>query len=154
MKYFLALAICCSVILTSCDNTGAVPAVTSGNSAQTEQEVRNLLKEWITAITQQDTATLNRLAADEHVFTGFDGSTMTKRDNIESLSNPMFHIGSIQTEDVKVQTYGDAAVITGKAILKMTEESGSSESRTRFTQTWIRRNGAWQLVAEHTSQLP
>jgi ketosteroid isomerase-like protein len=166
VKYTFILGLCCSVIFASCDNTGTVPAAEQNTEtttfggkqtqtpAQAEQEIRDRLDEWIKAIMQQDKAALNRLAADEHIYTGFDGSTFTKAANIESLTNPMFHIGTIETEDVKVQTHGDAAVITGRANLKMTAESGSSESATRFTQTWIRRNGVWQLAAEHTSQVP
>ena len=167
MKNSFILALCFSAVFASCDNTGTVPAAQQENqnttlgsrsetqtTAQAEQEIRDRLDEWIKAIMQQDKATLNRLAADEHIYTGFDGSTFTKAANIESLTNPMFHIGIIETEDVKVIAHGDAAVITGRANLKMTAESGSSESATRFTQTWIRRNGAWQLAAEHTSQVP
>jgi uncharacterized protein (TIGR02246 family) len=162
MKYFFFILIATATIFASCEKNDAsnpenrVGATTAGvqNEAATEQEVRNKLDEWIKAIMQQDRAALNRLATDDHMYTGFDGSTFSKAANIESLTNPMFHIGTIETEDVKVKTYDNAAIVTGKALLKMTAESGSSESATRFTQTWVRRNGEWQLAAEHTSQIP
>ncbi|MES2764277.1 MAG: nuclear transport factor 2 family protein [Bacteroidota bacterium] len=156
MKILSAFFCVMVLLLTSCEQKtyNTTSEGSSQNASQQEQEIKNLLNEWTTAITQQDAEALNRLAADEHFFTGFDGTMLTKQDNIASLTNPMFHIGAIETQDVKVHTYADAAVITGKANLTMTAESGSSKSSTRFTQTWIRNNGVWQLVAEHTSNLP
>ncbi|HYF02442.1 MAG TPA: nuclear transport factor 2 family protein [Patescibacteria group bacterium] len=162
MKHISILFFTALVFLSACDNNNTgqpdnkVGTTTAGvqNKASTEQELHGKLDEWIRAIVTQDRVKLNTLASDDHLYTGFDGSTFTKSSNIESLTNPMFRIEKIETEDVKVRIYGNTGVVTGIAKLKMSAESGASTSDTRFTQTWVQQQNDWKLVSEHTSQIP
>jgi hypothetical protein len=58
-------------------------------------------------------------------------------------------------EDVRVRFYGDTAIVTGRLVTKakvgVQEIAGFTS---RFTDTWVRRQGRWQVVARHYSRVP
>jgi len=58
-----------------------------------------------------------------------------------------------RNRDSKVRVYGDAAVVTG-----ITRVEGKSEGKPyaldfQFTDTYIRKDGRWVIVASHASRL-
>jgi hypothetical protein len=59
-----------------------------------------------------------------------------------------------RNHDQTVRLYGDAAVVTG--ITSVRGQSGADKFQADFTytDTWIRRDGRWVMVATHASRLP
>jgi ketosteroid isomerase-like protein len=55
--------------------------------------------------------------------------------------------------EMKVRVYGDAAVVTGRDIIKETHEGKEISRQERWTDTWVKRAGHWQCVAGHTSEI-
>ena len=56
-------------------------------------------------------------------------------------------VTSGRNEDMKVHAYGNTAVVTGIMHLKGNGKEGAFDRRYRFTDTWLRRNGQWQIIA-------
>jgi ketosteroid isomerase-like protein len=57
-----------------------------------------------------------------------------------------------ETSDVKINVFGDAAVVTGR-LKRVREKQGNDvEDDWRFTKVYLRRDGKWQVVAWHGSQ--
>jgi ketosteroid isomerase-like protein len=55
-------------------------------------------------------------------------------------------------EDVKVQVYGDVAIVTGGYKGKGTDSGKPFAEHLRGTDTWVKMpDGKWQLVASHYS---
>jgi ketosteroid isomerase-like protein len=81
---------------------------------------------------------------------------MTGRsDDINDLKTGNFKVDAIDFDDLKVHVYGDAAVVTGKVTLKNCKyRSQDVSGQYRFTDTWARTNGGWQLLASHATMLP
>lgn len=54
----------------------------------------------------------------------------------------------------KVRLYGDTAIITGITTIKGHSGAHAIAGDFQYTDTWVRRGGAWLLAASHASRLP
>src|SRR6185295_8569364 len=81
----------------------------SERDAKVEQELRHLVLSWDEAYVKGDTATLDRLLADEFAFVGGP----KKSDYLSSFKASQLVIQSAVSTDIDVQVYGDSAVLTG-----------------------------------------
>ena len=121
------------------------------------QELKRLEDEWLNAYLRDDKATFDRIVADD--FTGTDESAVmrNKAQEKELLQAPPpggIKV-SLNNEDVRVRMYGETAVVTGRIVQK-TERAGQESFgfQSRFTDTFVRRQGRWQVVARHYSRIP
>ena len=101
--------------------------------------------QWTTALLRRDTRTFDRLLAPGFVYTE-DASIMDRNDVIKSVSGPD-RVEWARNEGMKVHDFGDVQVITGILHLRGKGKQGSFDRRYRFTDTWQRRNGQWQIIA-------
>jgi ketosteroid isomerase-like protein len=103
-----------------------------------------------------DARGLEPLLASTWLLTHSDGRTQDKRDYLDELSRGS-RGGRVNTAitnaDVRVQVYGDAAVITGASVQSGIGADGQPFSgRFRFTRVWVRQEGHWVMVASHSSR--
>jgi len=122
----------------------AVGAQTSADASENERTLTGLENECARAIIGRDTATLQRLLAPELVYTE-DTTVMNRQELIHSIMAD--RVTSGRNEDMKVHAYGNTAVVTGIMHLKGNGKEGAFDRRYRFTDTWLRRNGQWQIIA-------
>jgi ketosteroid isomerase-like protein len=121
-----------------------------------EQEVRRLEDEWLASYLTGDRAAFDRIVADD--FTGTDESAKVRskaqeRELLQPTAGPAGV--TLTNEDVRVRTYGEMAVVTGRIVSKTrTGGNTSINFQSRFTDTFLRRQGRWQVVARHYSRLP
>ncbi len=52
-----------------------------------------------------------------------------------------------EISDLQVRVYGDAAVVTGRALQKGVENSKDYSGENRFTRVYMKQNGHWVSVA-------
>lgn len=121
-----------------------------------EQEVRGLEDEWLGCYLRGDKATFDRIVADD--FTGTDESAKVRNKAQEReliQASPSSIKASLTNEDVQVRIYGDTAIIVGRIVYKA-QPGGQTEIsfQSRFTDTLLKRQGRWQVVARHYSRLP
>ena len=60
---------------------------------------------------------------------------------------------SIKDSDVKVQLYGDSAVLTGRTDIKGKEKSQDISGAYRWLRVYVKRDGRWQVVAEQVTRM-
>jgi ketosteroid isomerase-like protein len=63
------------------------------------------------------------------------------------------HENTDDADDMKVRVYGDEAVVTGRNTTKGQFKGRDISGQYRWTDTWAKRNGRWQCVAEHDSKI-
>jgi ketosteroid isomerase-like protein len=119
-----------------------------------EIQIRQLERAWNQAEAKQEVKEVSSLVADSLVYTDYDGTFMNKSEYMKWVAAPQQKADHLYDEGLKVQVYGDAAVVTG-----IYRESGSNKGkpyviRSRYTDTWIRRGGVWQCVASHSTLIP
>jgi ketosteroid isomerase-like protein len=123
---------------------------------QDEQALRKLEDQWLGSYLRGDKATFDRIVADD--FTGTDESAKvrSKAQERELIQAPPASIKtSLTNQDVRVRVYGDTAIVTGRIVVK-TQLSGQPEIsfQSRFTDTFLKRQERWQVVARHYSRVP
>ena len=112
---------------------------------------------WNTLRLRGDARALETLLANDWLLTHSDGRTQGKTEYLAELARGASG-GRVNTaitnEDVRIQTYGDAAVVTGASVQSGIGADGVPFSgRFRFTRVWVRRDGRWMMVASHSSRV-
>ena len=59
-----------------------------------------------------------------------------------------------RNHDQKVRLYGDTAVVLGITTVKGISGGTPFAADFQYTDTWLRRDGTWKIVASHASRLP
>jgi uncharacterized protein (TIGR02246 family) len=155
----LTLAVA-AVSLTSCAATGekatsssaattAAAAAAASPTENVEQALIKLEREWAEALVKADTATLDRVMADDWSMTTWDGKTQTKAQSIAEIKSGASKFEAASVDNIKVRVFGDAAVVTLTQTEKSQERGKDSSGRYLYTDVWVKRDGKWQAVATH-----
>jgi len=119
----------------------ALSQVWAQTSSAPEQELLKLENNWSEATLKGDATALQRLYADEYLFTDSEGVTWNKPQDIASVSSGDWKASSFKLEDMKVHVYGNAAVVTGHNTLKATFKGKDISGQYRFTDVFVKRAG-------------
>lgn len=111
-----------------------------------EQQVRELEQKLIEAFRHNDTRALERILADDFVFTDPRGASITKDLWLADLASGMFVFESVEIEDVRVRMAGDAALVTGLVTLKARSRAGGYNGQFGVIDVYMKREGRWQLA--------
>jgi hypothetical protein len=127
-------------------NTPALSAV----GENTDQVITSLENQWVAAIVKKDTATIDRLLADD--FSGTtDDQIYSKADAIEDVKSGTHE--SLELDNIKVRTFGDTAVVTMGQTEKSRHGDTDFSGHYLFTDVWAKKNGQWIAVASHGSRV-
>jgi ketosteroid isomerase-like protein len=55
------------------------------------------------------------------------------------------------TENVQSRVYGDTVIVMGTVVSEWKQGDKLMTDRSRYTDTYVRRGGRWQVVASHLS---
>jgi ketosteroid isomerase-like protein len=99
------------------------------------------------AMIAADTAALGKLLAPELSYVHSAGNLENKEEYIEAIRTGKYKYKSVTLEDVRVREYGDTAVIRGKATIDVVSGGQGVHSVIRFLDVWVKRDGAWQMIA-------
>ncbi len=130
---------------------GAPPARSQSPPGPRDSDERALLRledSWAAALVRRDGATFRRLLADGFVYTEND-RTSTRDDVLHDVEAGPDRVESAHNEDMRVHRFGTTAVVTGWLVVRGRGVNGRFDRRYRFTDTWARRGGRWQIVAAH-----
>ena len=92
--------------------------------------------------------------ADDYVFIMPDSSVVTKAQAVQELHSRDITWDSAVGEDMGVRVYGDTAVVTGRFLGKGRFKGKELNEHQRFTSVWIKRDGRWQAISEHATNMP
>ncbi len=149
MRYFITLLLgflLSAAVLSAADSPKLSPA------AQEVLKVRNALRE--TAL-RRDMAAWSRLVADDCIFSTDDGTLISKAQFIKHIGKlPPEYDHSTNPRDYLVHLYGTTAIVNFRLTAHEQFTNADIVSEQRQTETYIRRNGSWLLVARHWNNLP
>jgi ketosteroid isomerase-like protein len=106
---------------------------------------------WNEAQVNRDSSALEALVSSRFVNTEWDGEVTDKQRFLADIKDPRFKPSLANIQDVKMNFFGDMAVITGTYHTQGTYQGKAYDHVGRFTDTWILDAGKWQCVASHTS---
>jgi ketosteroid isomerase-like protein len=121
--------------------------------ADAEKYIKESESQWAEATAKHDAAFVERILADDFVGVQPNGSLYTKADEVASMRKQESEFITNHLVQVKVRFYGDAAVAQGS---EAWEKRDGQPKRGRYvwTDTWIKRNGHWQVVAAEDVLVP
>ncbi len=100
-----------------------------------------------------DKAALDTLLAEDLTYGRTSGLRHTKAQVMELVGAGGPYALDYSTPDsLLARVYGETGVVTGLLKVKLTAQP--APYTLRFTDTWVRRNGRWQLVAFQATRLP
>ncbi|MGH9931149.1 MAG: nuclear transport factor 2 family protein [Pyrinomonadaceae bacterium] len=107
------------------------------------------------AIKSKDAAALAPMLADEFIYRTHFGAETDKAGFLQSISSMPLEILSIHGEELKVNVYGEMAVLTGVQLAEARPNEGETEeSAVAFTDIFMRRDGRWLMVLAYGVELP
>jgi ketosteroid isomerase-like protein len=121
--------------------------------SQDAQQDRVLALEnaWNQATRQKDLKALDRLLAEGLIYINNEGTEMNKAQYLASVSAPERRFDHIVSESMRVQFFGQSAMVVGvfheKGIISGKEYLHNG----RFIDTWIRRGDSWMCVASQST---
>jgi uncharacterized protein (TIGR02246 family) len=120
-----------------------------------EQQVLKAGQDYSQLIKNQDGAAIERILADEYIYTNERGKVKNKTEDLAGYKNRPVKFEIFDMSDQKVNIIGNGAAIeTGNIRYKGTDFDGKPfDGSARYTTTWIWRGGRWQIVADHTSDI-
>jgi ketosteroid isomerase-like protein len=98
-----------------------------------------------------DVDELDRLLHPELLAVGPDGKMIDKAGDLAAHRSGVFAIDELREEEVRVKVLGDLAVTFVVLRIRGAIEDAEVSGRMRYTRTWIRDGGVWQVVAAHIS---
>lgn len=128
-------------------------AGTQARMTNDEQAIRNLLQEWIDALVKNDSVVRRRMMSDDFTLTAYDGRVISKAQILEAAQSSSYRIEAVKPEELQVRVYGNAAVLNGRMALTERVNGKSVTNRIQVTQTWVKRDGRWQAVAEQATRI-
>lgn len=124
-------------------------------SAEAEQAILQIERDIMAAIKNKDAATLEQLLADDFIYRTHFGAEAAKAEFLKSIASFPVEILAIRGEELKVNVYGDTAVLTGVQIAEARATEGAAEeSAVAFTDVFVRLEGRWLMVLAYGVELP
>lgn len=108
---------------------------------------------WNEAQVHRDSSALDALVSSRFVNTEWDGELSDKQRFLADIKDPLFKPTLANISEVKMNFFGETAVITGIYHTQGTYKGKPYDHVGRFTDTWVSDLGKWQCVASHTSLL-
>ncbi len=128
-------------------------AAASGTQDSTARTLLRLEDGWAAALVRRDTAFFGRILAPGFIYSENE-RTMFREAVLRDLAGGSDTVTSAHNEDMQVHGFGGTAVVTGWLVVRGRSAGGPFEHRYRFTDTWMRRAGRWQIVAAHDYLAP
>ena len=136
------------------------PTPETVDTAAIEAELLRIENDWPRIIKEKDAETVKRIEADDALFVYPDGSVGDKNTDVNDIGSGALTADSWEMLDLKVNVLSkDTAVVSGRHLVKngkyktpdgqVTNVSGNY----RFVETFVRRDGAWKVVAGLTIEI-
>ena len=131
----------------------AVTAASGGDTKADETMILERINKACAAFEQGDANYLIDFLDETFTLTDTRGAVTNREQNLEEVRKREPRYDVFRNHDMKVRVYGDAAVVTGITSIKGTSSGKAFAVDVQFTDTLIKRQGKWRMVASHASPL-
>ena len=129
------------------------PGRAADADANTEKEVANLSKQMTDALVKGDMAFADGATADDWMIIVSTGGVADKAQRSKDVKDGNLKYEALDKSEMKVRVYGDAAVVTGLARIKIRFKGQEFGGIDRFTEVFVRQGGKWQCVSTQGSRV-
>lgn len=118
-----------------------------GQKMTTEQTLMKMEQEMADAIVKGDTSVWDKYSDANSVFTDPGGMMMNKAQSVAMFKSGDLKIESTKIADMKVQMFGNTAIVTYRTTDKGTYKGKDISGEYRWTDVFAKMGGKWKLVA-------
>ncbi len=111
-----------------------------------KEELINLEKDFERAVVANDAEAIGKFLADDWVIVDPDGGIVDKARFLGVIKSGVLTHELMESEDVQVRSYGDAAVVTALTTSKGKFGGQEFSSRERATDVFVKQSGRWRCV--------
>jgi hypothetical protein len=130
-----------------------VPALQAGDDD--EKAVRDAQNRRWALTAGGDLDELEAMLTSDMNYTHSSAAVDTKAQFLDSLRSGRVRYVSIEPEGERaVRVYGDAAVVQGVAHVLVKVPDRDIDVRLRFTELFVRQDGAWKMALWHSTTVP
>ena len=123
-------------------------------------ELTKLLQDFLAGASRNDAAMHDRFWADDLIYTASAGTRKGKADimrevRAEGPPKPGDESPVYSAEDIRIQQYGDTAIVAFRLVSTTTQKDGSRKIANYLNSgTFLKRNGQWQVVNWQATAIP
>ncbi len=128
-----------------------LPSLAAGTA---DEELMKLEQRMLDGVLAGDLSLFKRIAAPDYVFTTPEGRLQSVADLEADLKSGRFKLLASKNLDMKVRLHGETAVVTYRSLDKGQFDGQPFEGANRWTDVFVKRRGAWRLVASQGTPLP
>ena len=116
-------------------------------SKSIEEQVKALHEQHRIAALQGDASFSEKYLASGYLGIGADGRLITKDQEVQMRRSGAVKYEAIDERDVKVRVYGDTAIVSALASVKMSVNGKPITGDHRATFVWVKQGGNWKLAS-------
>ncbi len=140
--FLVSLLIACSVFLL----VRGLP-LRAAQAPRPEDQLVQLVRDWLAADARGDHAALDRLIADD--FMGYaHGNIVSKDDIAPADAPPKTNVTKYSLQESSVRLYGDTGVVMSRVVI----EGAPPPGEFKCTLVFQKRAAAWKMIAAHMAR--
>ena len=116
------------------------------------EELTRLNQDWLNSYSKKDSATLNKIFADDFILISPKGTKMTRSDIINSLNKQETVSVNIDSINVQLVT-DDVGLITAYTTFVLRINGKEMTGQNCYQDVYIKRKGNWFALAAHVTLL-
>jgi ketosteroid isomerase-like protein len=116
-------------------------------ASSVEDQIKKCEQDWAQVVVKEGAASVDQFEADDIVTTDPTGRVTGKAEDRTDLSSGDYKIQSEKLSDLTVHAYANMAVAVATNTMRGTYKGQDLSGKYRFTGTWVKRSGKWQVVA-------
>ena len=130
----------------------SITAMTAQAQTEDKRQIEQLYHEMYQAMVEKDTATLNRVHADDFVLVHMTGMRQSKQEYINAIADGTLNYFSAEHEQMDIQIDGDTATLTGRSrVTAAVFGGGRGTWRLQLRFKLAKRDGRWQFTESRAS---
>jgi hypothetical protein len=126
------------------------------------EEIKKMDREWqVQSYSSKDLKDYDRIVAEDFLITGANGKTLTKAEKRANVAKDYTDPATVAPDAVfkideashLVRIFDNTAISSGYIVEKYVWKGTQINGRVYFTCTYLKRNGKWQVVATHYTNI-
>ncbi len=131
----------------------AIEQTAKDSGGSVELHIKTLHEQSRQAALKGDAGFLEKYLTDDYLGIGSDGRLITKDQDLQMLKSGAIKYEAIDERDVKVRVYGDTAIVSALASVKLTVDGKPIRGDHRATFVWVKQEGNWKEASFQTTRV-
>jgi ketosteroid isomerase-like protein len=147
-NHFQVLSVFSKVILMTATLSLAIMSSLNASTEEDAKTVAALDTKYQAAVKANDTATMDRILADDFILVTGRGSVFSKADLLDSARKKevTYERQDEEPGTQKVRVWGDTAVVTALLWIKSVQKGKPADYKLWFSDTYVRTPTGWRYV--------